>query len=123
MKQGIPIGPASGTEANQALQQLPRTVVPSLLVREDAKIAQGKLQAAVVGMVVVADGEGDVDGVSNEERGLLQALGHVPGQSVEDDGASPSGAGILPLRIGITVVLRRSQIAFWDRGAIGMAAG
>ncbi len=35
-------------------------------------------------MIVVADGEGDVDGVSGKERGLLQAFGHVPAQGVKD---------------------------------------
>jgi len=30
----------------------------------DLEIAEGQFQAAVVGMVVVADGEGDVDGVA-----------------------------------------------------------
>jgi hypothetical protein len=35
-------------------------------------------------MIVLPDGKGDIDGVSGEKRGLLQALGHVPAESIED---------------------------------------
>ena len=49
------------------------------------KIAQGQLQAAVFGMIVVADGKGDIDGVAGQERGLLHTLGHMPAQGVEGD--------------------------------------
>src|SRR6202035_5968555 len=35
-------------------------------------------------MIIVADGEGDVDGIAGQERRLLQAFGHVPAEGVEN---------------------------------------
>jgi hypothetical protein len=35
-------------------------------------------------VVVVSDGEGDIDGVARQKRGLVQAFGHVPAQGVEN---------------------------------------
>src|ERR1700677_1719861 len=50
----------------------------------DFEIAQGQLQATEIGVVVVADGKGDVDGVSGKQRGFLEAVGHVPAEGVEN---------------------------------------
>ncbi len=49
-----------------------------------SEIPQSEFQSTEVGMIVVADGEGDVDGVASQERRLLQAFGHVPAQGVEN---------------------------------------
>jgi hypothetical protein len=43
-------------------------------------------------MIVVADGEGDIDGIARQERGLQQALGHVPAESIESDFALKVGS-------------------------------
>jgi len=51
----------------------------------DSEIPQGEFQAAVFGVVVVSDGEGDVDRIARQHRRLLEALGHVPAQGVEGD--------------------------------------
>ena len=48
------------------------------------EVAQRQLQAAEVRMVVVADGEGDVERVARQKRRLLQAFGHVPAKGVEN---------------------------------------
>ena len=47
------------------------------------EVPQRELQSAEVGMVVVADGECDVDGIARQERRLLQAFGHVPAEGVK----------------------------------------
>ena len=52
---------------------------------ERPEIPQSKFHSAEVGMIVVADGEGDVDGVASQERRLLEAFGHVPAQGVENN--------------------------------------
>jgi hypothetical protein len=51
----------------------------------DLEVAERKLEAAVFRMVVVSDGKGDIDGIACQERGLLEALGHVPAEGVEGD--------------------------------------
>ena len=48
------------------------------------EIAQRQFQPTEVGMVVLADGKGDVDGIAGEQRRLLQAFGHVPAEGIED---------------------------------------
>jgi hypothetical protein len=42
------------------------------------EIAEFKLDSAEVGVIVVGDGESDVDCVSGQERRFFEALGHVP---------------------------------------------
>ena len=87
------------------------------------KIPQGKLQSAVFGMIVVPDGEGDIDAVAGEKRGLLQALGHVPTQGIKDDFGSQFSA--------LSSRLIAARVAFGygcnlfnptDGGTVGMAA-
>src|SRR5216683_8358091 len=53
------------------------------------KIAEREFQAAEVGMIVVTNGEGNVDGVARQKRRLLQAFGHAPTQGVENNSRFP----------------------------------
>ena len=46
-------------------------------------------------MVVVADGEGDVDGVASKKRRLLQTFSHVPAEGVENGSLSSSQFSVL----------------------------
>src|SRR5207248_11102741 len=58
-------------------------------LRAGTKIAQGEFEATVFGMVVVADAEGDVEGIASEKFRDLEAFGHVPAQGVEANVATP----------------------------------
>ena len=75
-------------------------------------------------MIVVTDGEGYVDGVACQKRGLLHALGHVPTQCVEGNFSSQFSV--------VSSQLNGARVAFGDRcgsfaapdgGTVGMAAG
>src|SRR4030088_704118 len=71
-------------------------------------------------MIVVADGERDVDGVTGEKWGLLQAFRHVPSQCVEHDGVSPGASS----RFGVLnsqLFGGRYLFATANGGAVGMA--
>ena len=54
----------------------------------EVEIAQREFQAAVFGVIVVADRERDIDGIARQERYLLQAVGHMPAESIESDFSS-----------------------------------
>src|SRR5580704_2912281 len=47
------------------------------------EIPQRQFQPAEVRMVIVADGEGDIDFVPSQERGLLQAFRHMPAEGAK----------------------------------------
>src|SRR5215469_460425 len=47
------------------------------------EVSQRQLQSAVLGMVVVANRECDIDRISSQKRALLEAFGHVPAESIE----------------------------------------
>src|SRR5215469_6734579 len=49
------------------------------------EISQGKLQSAVLGMVVIANRECDIDRISCQKRTFDKAFGHVPAESIEDN--------------------------------------
>src|ERR1022692_4964324 len=66
-------------------------------------------------MVIVADGEGDVDGVARQKRRLLQAFGHVPSEGVKDSSQFPvPSSQFYAAGLGL--------LAATDPGAIRMAA-
>src|SRR5580700_9614176 len=52
-------------------------------------VAKGEFEAAVLGVVVVANGEGDVEGIPGEKIGGLEAFGHMPAEGVEGDVTTP----------------------------------
>src|SRR5258708_3590255 len=54
-------------------------------VSGQSKVAQRKFQATVFGVIVVSDGESDIDRIAGQERRLLHTLGHVPAEGVERD--------------------------------------
>lgn len=64
------------------------------------EVAQGEFESAVFGVVVVADGEGDVEIIAGEEVGGLEAFGHVPAEGVEGDVLSPVVGGQWPVVSG-----------------------
>src|SRR4029077_11745507 len=80
------------------------------------EVAEGEFEATVFGVVVVADGEGDVEGIAGEEFGVLQALGHVPAEGVEGDVA-------LPVSSRLSVGGGGPEVAPTDLGGVGVAAG
>ncbi len=55
-----------------------------------AEVAQRKLQASILWMVVMSDAEGDVERISGEKFRSLQALCHVPAESVKGNVAAPT---------------------------------
>src|ERR1700758_5137579 len=74
-------------------------------------------------MIVVPDGEGDIDAVAGEKRGLLQALGHVPTQGVKNDFSSQfSALSSQMIAIGITRGGGGSFFFATNGGTVGMAA-
>src|SRR4029077_20223426 len=91
------------------------------------EVAEGEFEATVFGVVVVADGEGDVEGIAGEEFGVLQALGHVPAEGVEGDVALPVlrsrfsalGRQFSALSSLFAVGGGGSEIAPADLGAVG----
>src|SRR5258707_1949214 len=85
-----------------------------------SEVAQGEFQAAVLGMIVVSDGERDVNGVAGEKRRLLQALGHVQAQGVKHDGVSPRASSQVSV-LSFQFFGGRHLFAAPDRGSIGMA--
>ena len=52
-------------------------------------------------MIVIVDGEGDVESVAGEQTGLLTAFRHVPSQGIEGDGAAPPGICRLTIFSGL----------------------
>src|SRR5215469_12032612 len=81
------------------------------------QVAQRELQASVFWMVVVPNAEGDVDGISCQERGLLETLSHVPAQCIEGNLRAEINSCGSCLRLGE----RRRPIATPDPRAIGIA--
>src|SRR6266852_4007941 len=53
------------------------------------KIADGQLQTSELGMVILSDGEGNIEGVARQQLLLLEALGHAPRERVEGNRAAP----------------------------------
>jgi len=47
------------------------------------EVPQPQFQPTEIRMVVVSDGEGDIDGVAGQEWGLLQAFNHMPAESAK----------------------------------------
>ena len=94
--------------------------------RRYLEIAQGEFQAAVFGMIVVSDGEGDIERIARQQRRLLQALGHVPAQGVEGDLARKSSSQFSVLSSQLTARVAfgdgRGPFLAPDCGAVGMAA-
>src|SRR5271166_1746841 len=85
----------------------------------DFQIPQRQFQPAVLGMVVVTDGEGDIDGVSGQERRLLQAFGHVPAEGVENGAKTSSQFSVLSSQLTAHGL---GFLGAADHCAIGMAA-
>lgn len=76
-------------------------------------------------MIVMSDGESDIDGIACEERQFLESLGHVPAQSVENNFGSEIGSQLPVLSF------QWASLRFGDcsrsfgapnRSAVGMAA-
>jgi len=55
------------------------------------EVAKGKLEAPIFRMVVVSDGEGDVDRIAGKKLGSLEPFRHVPAEGVERHIPAPSG--------------------------------
>src|SRR5450631_1317291 len=74
-------------------------------------------------MIVVSDGEGDIERVAREERGFLQAFGHVPAQGVESNFISKisSQLSVLSSQCAAACIGYGLSLAT-DRGAVGIAA-
>jgi hypothetical protein len=53
--------------------------------RRSFEVAQGKLEAAVFGVIIVADGESDVDAIPCQKLILLRSFRHVPAQRIESN--------------------------------------
>ena len=53
-----------------------------------SEVSQRKLQSAVLGMIVVANAECEIDRISCQKRAWLETFGHVPAESIEDNLAS-----------------------------------
>src|SRR5215831_16423925 len=66
-------------------------------------VPQRQLQASVLGMIITADAEGDIDGIPGQKLELFEPLGHVPAESIEHDFASQPrrGFGVLRARRAI----------------------
>lgn len=56
--------------------------------RRSFEVAQGKLQAAIFRVIVVANGEGDVDGIARQKLMLQHSFRHVPAEGIEGDPGS-----------------------------------
>ena len=56
--------------------------------RRSFEVAQGKLQAAIFRVIVVANGEGDVDGIARQQLMLQHSFRHVPAEGIEGDPGS-----------------------------------
>ncbi len=57
-----------------------------------SKIAEGKFQSTILRMVILPDRKSDIEGVAGKKGSGLQALGHVPAQSIEGYPHSPLAA-------------------------------
>ena len=53
--------------------------------RRSPEVAQRKLQAAVFGVIVVADGKSNVDRIARQKLILLHSFRHVPPEGIEGD--------------------------------------
>lgn len=93
-------------------RRFPPSVRLQRLLAALPEIAQRELQAAKLRMIVCSDGEGNVDRVSGEKRGLGEAFGHVPAQGVE----SHVQSAILPPWL-------RAVARPWCRGCGFLGAG
>ena len=49
------------------------------------EIAEREFQSSEFGVIVVIEGEGDIQSVTGEEVGLLNALGHAPAEGIVGD--------------------------------------
>jgi hypothetical protein len=49
------------------------------------EVAQGEFQSSEFGVVVVIEGEGNIQSIAGEELCLLDALGHAPSEGIVDD--------------------------------------
>ncbi len=67
-----------------------RRIVLGFLTRS-LKVSQREFEAAVLGVIVILDGEGDVEIVAGEQAGLLTAFRHAPAQGIEGNGTAPFG--------------------------------
>src|SRR5450631_1444524 len=78
-------------------------------------------------MIVVSDGESDIERVAREERVFLHAFGHVPAQGVESDFISKisSQFSVLSSQCAAACIgfgYRYGLFLTTDRGAVGIAA-
>ena len=73
-------------------------------------------------MIVMSDGESDIDGVAGQKWRLLQALGHAPAQGVEDDEVSPRASSQFSV-LSSQFFGGHCFFAAAYGGAVGMAAG
>ena len=53
------------------------------------EVAEREFEAAILGVIVVANGESDVERISRQEIGSLKAFGHVPAEGVKSNPAAP----------------------------------
>src|ERR1700722_9025656 len=106
-----------------AIANILESMVPALLARRYFEIPQRQFQAAVFGMIVVADGECDVDRIACQKRCLMHSFRHVPAQGVEGNFSSQFSV--------VSSQLNGARVAFVDRcgsfpapddGTVGMAA-
>ena len=56
--------------------------------RQSLEVAQRKLEASVFWVIIVADGESDVDGITCKKLMLLHSFRHVPAEGIEGDSGS-----------------------------------
>ena len=59
------------------------------------EVAERKFQSAEVWVVVVIEGEGDIESVAGKQLGLLDALGHAPAEGIVGHRLSPAAIGTL----------------------------
>src|ERR1700755_1724091 len=55
-----------------------------------SKVAQRKLQSAKLGMLVLIKAKGNVESISRQQLGLLNALRHMPAEGIKADGFPPA---------------------------------
>ena len=56
--------------------------------RRSFEVAQGQLQASVLRVIIVADGESDIDGIACQKLLLLHSFRHIPAEDIESDSRS-----------------------------------
>src|SRR6266436_6869036 len=83
------------------------------------EVAKGKLEPPIFRMVVVSDGEGDVDRIAGKKLGSLEPFRHVPAEAVERHIPAPSGVFLCRS----PVLSYRAPVAPTDFAGVGMTKG